>query len=291
MNALKSTGPRTEEGKARASLNALKHGLRAASLAVPFLENPEDWEVHRSLVVRDLAPVGYLETILGERVAALLWRLGRVARYESAVVSNAIREAGGRRPFVDSPFDEVVPVVDTGAEEKTVDMVSRVRALKPASHVEGRDVGTLLDLVAEAADVNLEDENVSGQVEVPEDFTGEYWAEFDGWTRKAVEDALQSVQRLSAENSKADPWDEALKAAKGRVLLARAEQEDAAAKLDRQRHAALLPDEESLEKVNRYETTLERSLFRTLHELQRLQAGRGGMALPPPAAVDVDLAH
>ena len=42
-NALKSTGPKTEEGKARASLNALKHGLRASSLALPHLENAEDW--------------------------------------------------------------------------------------------------------------------------------------------------------------------------------------------------------------------------------------------------------
>ena len=63
-NALKSTGPKTTEGKKRASMNALKHGLRSASLAIPHLENPEDWETHRALVVRDLAPVGYLETIL-----------------------------------------------------------------------------------------------------------------------------------------------------------------------------------------------------------------------------------
>jgi len=93
-NALKSTGPKTPEGKAKTSMNALKHGLRSASMAVPVLENPEDWEVHRSLVVRDLNPVGYLETILAERAAAMLWRLGRVVRYESAVVSNAINDVG-----------------------------------------------------------------------------------------------------------------------------------------------------------------------------------------------------
>jgi hypothetical protein len=63
-DALKSTGPKTAEGKKRASMNAFNHGLRFASLAVPHLENPEDWEAHRALVVRDLAPVGYLETIL-----------------------------------------------------------------------------------------------------------------------------------------------------------------------------------------------------------------------------------
>jgi hypothetical protein len=43
-------------------------------------------------------------------------------------------------------------------------------------------------------------------------------------------------------------------------------------------------------KLSRYETTLERSLFKALHELQRLQAARGaGGNVSPPVAVDVDV--
>ncbi len=43
-------------------------------------------------------------------------------------------------------------------------------------------------------------------------------------------------------------------------------------------------------KLSRYETTLERSLFRALHELQRLQAALNvGSSVSPPAAVDVDV--
>ena len=43
-------------------------------------------------------------------------------------------------------------------------------------------------------------------------------------------------------------------------------------------------------KLSRYETAIERSLYKALHELQRLQAARtaaGGV--PPPLAVDVDV--
>ena len=43
-------------------------------------------------------------------------------------------------------------------------------------------------------------------------------------------------------------------------------------------------------KLSRYETTIERGLYKALHELQRLQAARGaGGGVPPPVAVDVDV--
>jgi len=43
-------------------------------------------------------------------------------------------------------------------------------------------------------------------------------------------------------------------------------------------------------KLSRYETTIERSLYKALHELQRLQAARSAQGnVPPPAALDVDV--
>jgi hypothetical protein len=48
-------------------------------------------------------------------------------------------------------------------------------------------------------------------------------------------------------------------------------------------------DQERLQLISRYETTLERSLYKALHELQRLQAGRAGQAVPLPEAVDVNV--
>jgi len=286
-NALKSTGPTSPEGKARASMNALKHGLRASSLAVPILENPEDWEAHRTLTLRDLAPVGYLETILSERAAAILWRLGRVVRYESEVVSIAINDAGWEGGFREVP----APSEDPEKRRATADMVARVFKLKPKDHVDGQDVETVLGLVAEALDVDLEDPKVSSEVEVPDNFTGEYWQDFDGWIRETLDAAVMSLQKQAAdEYAHAHPWEGALVTAENAVKIAQASQEADAAHLDKRRREALLPPDETLDKVSRYETTLERSLFRTLHELQRLRAVRSGAPLLPPAAVDVDLA-
>ena len=45
----------------------------------------------------------------------------------------------------------------------------------------------------------------------------------------------------------------------------------------------------TLSSLERYETTLFRSLTKALHELQRLQAVRAGERVPAPAAVDVDV--
>jgi hypothetical protein len=43
-------------------------------------------------------------------------------------------------------------------------------------------------------------------------------------------------------------------------------------------------------KLSRYETPIERSFYRALHELQRLQAARrANMNVTPPVAVDVDV--
>ena len=44
-------------------------------------------------------------------------------------------------------------------------------------------------------------------------------------------------------------------------------------------------------KLSRYETTIERSIYKALHELQRLQAARRHTEgnVPPPVAIDVDV--
>lgn len=44
-----------------------------------------------------------------------------------------------------------------------------------------------------------------------------------------------------------------------------------------------------LEKIERYETTRERQMYRALHELQRLQAARYNAAALVPVAIDVDV--
>ncbi len=53
---------------------------------------------------------------------------------------------------------------------------------------------------------------------------------------------------------------------------------------------AFVEHEGTFSALSRYETAIERGVFRALHELQRLQAARIGQAVLPPIAADVDLA-
>lgn len=44
-----------------------------------------------------------------------------------------------------------------------------------------------------------------------------------------------------------------------------------------------------IDQILRYETTIERSIYKALHELQRLQSTRAGEKLPVPLAIDIDI--
>ena len=89
QNAQKSTGPKTAEGKAAVSQNAVKHGLFAAE-AVISVENPAEYELYRQHLLAELLPVGVLESMLAERIVSLGWRLQRAERIQNEVFDNMI---------------------------------------------------------------------------------------------------------------------------------------------------------------------------------------------------------
>ncbi len=91
-NAALSTGPRTPAGLAASSANATTHGLTARSIVVRG-ESAEAWEVFRAEAVADLAPRGFVEGQLAERVAELLWRLRRAGAAEAVVAGYAVNVA------------------------------------------------------------------------------------------------------------------------------------------------------------------------------------------------------
>src|ERR1700729_21519 len=84
-NALKSTGPKTPEGRAVSKLNALKHGIRSKELLVRGLNINEDRRELDALYERfweQYHPVGPAEEALVDQIVTAHWRLRRALKAE-----------------------------------------------------------------------------------------------------------------------------------------------------------------------------------------------------------------
>ena len=85
-NARKSTGPRSQRGKARSRLNAVTHGLTAKQIVVGA-EKPEDLEAFREALFADLEPSGALQCELVDEIARFMWRLRRIPVLEADLLN------------------------------------------------------------------------------------------------------------------------------------------------------------------------------------------------------------
>lgn len=108
-NARLSTGPSTPEGKARASLNRLRHGLYSKSVVLPG-EDPAEYDALLQSFLAEFQPVTLTEQHLVKVIADAHWRLRRALRMEAGHLENHLRkvrsgEAGLWRPDPDIAAD------------------------------------------------------------------------------------------------------------------------------------------------------------------------------------------
>jgi len=135
-NALKSTGPKTPEGKAAASLNALRHGILSQKILLPG----EDEEALRELGERlrnELQPAGELENLLVDRIISSYWRLQRVGRVETGIFAWERSEELAERAEREAHGYEYVPGdflmhahTNIRDEKKHDEALSRARRLR-----------------------------------------------------------------------------------------------------------------------------------------------------------------
>jgi hypothetical protein len=104
-NATKSTGPRSQQGKARSRLNSWKHGLSAKTLIIVG-EHPDDFSELRTHLMTELDPQSALESELVERLAAILWRLRRVPCFEAAILDVRYQQVWNQRDCTRVPETE-----------------------------------------------------------------------------------------------------------------------------------------------------------------------------------------
>jgi hypothetical protein len=319
-NALQSTGPKTAAGKARSSQNALRHGLRSEQPVVPG-ESPDAWVAHRDGIRRDLAPAGTLEAELADRVALCLWRLRRVARYETGVTAAGLQEieeslprvkrsnpAGGPPVRVD-PCDLVDSALDGMREEqqageRILHLLGRLPDVEDDERVSGDDAfGVFEDLWKALPEGTPRAHHAYGpllaSLGVPRQERDAPYG-WDGWTagmvrRGAGEIARQGnttlVQLLPrAVRNRQAAQESRAREIPGAQAAVEGVRQEARAREDRRRLRGMLPDPKVLETIARYESHISRQMLQALHTLERLRADRQGEPVPLPAAIDVTVA-
>lgn len=308
-NALRSTGPRTKKGKQASRTNSLVHGLRA--IAILPGEHPRHWDRFLNQITNNLSPVGALEQALATRIAMTLWRLTRVMNYETAVSAAKLDNmqtppdhAVAERKKLETELREseqshriweqerqLLQLLEEGNKHQRVSDVDAYRYFEIAASkldqigfdphdteflsIFGAD-GVMLDDGPDPYDVI--------QWQVSHLLQGvEYLAKAAGFSLDMALETLRAEISQGYEASKQS--------------IVRLKQ--AIRNLD-QRHEATLAQHnalhgmlnaEEIEKVCRYEGHLNRVLFSTLEQLQRLQSLRKQEPASLPAvAVGITLA-
>jgi hypothetical protein len=101
LNALKSTGPRTPEGKAASSRNAFKHGFAGAKLTIDETE-AEAFNDHLDAYFLRFKPQDQVEADSVRRIAEAQWKMDTINATESAIMS---LEGGFQMCLVDGRLD------------------------------------------------------------------------------------------------------------------------------------------------------------------------------------------
>jgi hypothetical protein len=161
-NARKSTGPRTEAGRAVVSGNALRHGLTAEHLVL-FDEAPEDLARFRDELRAALDPADGVEEELVERIVVCSWRLRRAARIDAGLLNDAAEGVARRgfEPGIGSAFGNAAFDLGTASRYETALDRSLRRAYAVLERRQARRRGepVLAPIAVEVDGLDAEPEN------------------------------------------------------------------------------------------------------------------------------------
>jgi hypothetical protein len=279
-NAMKSTGPRTPEGKARSSQNARTHGLTGV-LPITTGEGKEDLQAFEDMRIglyEYWQPEGWQEEHLVESLAGDYWRLQRAGRYE----------AGMTRKFADHATNEW-----------------RLRRTNhfhtDALHANQVLSNVFLGETCQGIDYQIEFlRNMSEQLELGIGLRDHQLLTIRGLFGEPGRCFATNCVGLwtMIQQSRKEQKQEAAKERQNRLMHAVAQQIQSLqekrklvatreeSELEAQVMTVSLPPWEALDKLARYTTVISRRIDRTLNQLERLQRGE---YVPAPMTVQVSV--
>ena len=291
--ARRAGGPRTPKGKARTKHNALKHGLFSK---VVLLKNEPRAEFESLLngLRSDLQPVGTLEIVFVDKLAALLWRQRRLLIAEGAEIQKgrefsecdkyqhdeAAAEDALLRCSLPYSMGLIRQISNPVVLQRCLDLLEELKTRIKSDDFDHEWNRTILTQIYGTSRTEC------SQI----DILIFYLSCFP----KALETLGPDVRVLpqdsaSLEKSK-NRFLEGLEAEIERLNLYKSER--ALIESTRLKLASLsrgVPDAMQMDRLLRYAASLDRDVDRLLKQLERLQRMRLGQPLPPPVDVNVSL--
>jgi len=233
-----------------------------------------------------------LEENLVDRVALQLWRLRRVARYERETLAllqgDTATPVHRPRPAPDrAAVDLENAQVDLREARSAARLIAAFPSMAEDATVSGQELWRLAFVLRVAAGEGAELETLPDPADGELVYLDEIAGDENRWPIRVLRDALPqlagaiSIEELQGRaRAAAEKWRVKATTAHDDAREAFEERRRAIAEerrpVEQARREHILPDEHEREQISRYETTIERSLFRTLAELRQLQAARVG---------------
>jgi len=290
LSVLKATGPRTPEGKEISKRNALKHGIFSEVTVLPG-ESSQEYQSLLTRLQEALQPEGRLEELLVEKLAVFSWRLRRLLQAEGAEIrqgsefveydraiqlSQEAEEAGTRKPYDDSLGIRrglIWKIRNPEILDRCLEGLCELRQRMESSgfHQE-EDVAILRGIYG--TDTHLRETLYQIYLKCFETSEGPEEERQRQGCSTPEECREIALSEIDAETRR----------------LRRYRRDQAPIESDRTELEVLrrkVPDSPSLDRLLRYEATLERGFDRTLNQLERIQRLRRGQPVAPRIEVNV----
>ncbi len=277
-NALRSTGPKTQSGKRAISRNAIKHGLLARQAVITRGHGAEYWRLARVLrfevgeIRKRLDNAAVLHTLQkvneANRNVVLLQMFERENLYERGTTDQklSIKE----RFEVTQKLQSDLRTDPIGIDDLSNTLAAIKHEIQEKGSLSKESMEMLVcrigccDEYLVSACSSLEPSKNVAKDGTPEQSTGENSTARRGYVISLLDERLRRLVQLNelAENS--------------RQL-----------ELDAQVMSLALPSEGATETILRYETHLDRQLYRAMDQLERMQRQRKSDNVPPPLNVNL----
>jgi hypothetical protein len=303
-NALRSTGPKTLRGKRNVSRNAIKHGILAREVVLTAGDGEESQEDFDALI-EDLEnyyqPVGVVEELLVQAIAAALWRKARILRAESGEIRLRLDAAEAERMRRNSDkgnFDLALqemgwrlhnPENQTDQKASTMDRWSVMQVAQSNLREHPSGLEYLMALLRGAKSQIQSDGYISQELRKKIfstvcllDYTLALTCVNAGPGRAEMKDPSSTTELSNADVvAILENRLEGFAARKEYVVERERLAEDAEAR------SFSLPSASVTDKLQRYEAHVDRQLSRTMDQLERLQRRRKGENVPPPLNINL----